>query len=137
MKVDRAPCWHCRRMFEPWSNERYCSTTCHDAAQKARMNPMATHTVLTVSVADHEANDPQWRVQHAAETIGIVAAYFTSGPDGTPVQADDGTFEVHAPSRTTLGTLRDMLEQHEGMTIVSEQEAPGTGVLATRPPRWS
>lgn len=35
MKVDKAPCWHCRRMFEPWTNERYCSATCHDAAQRS------------------------------------------------------------------------------------------------------
>ncbi len=28
MKVDKAPCWHCRRMFEPWTNEKFCSDKC-------------------------------------------------------------------------------------------------------------
>ena len=99
---------------------------------------MPTHIVLTVQVAKHERANPTWRVQHAAETIGIIYAYFTSDPDGTPVQAADGTFEVHAPSKTTLSTLREMLEQHEGLTIVREQQAPGNGILATRPAQgWS
>lgn len=47
MKVDRAPCWHCRRMFEPWTNERYCSDTCHDAAQRAT-SPDAARRVATL-----------------------------------------------------------------------------------------
>ncbi|MEU4410721.1 hypothetical protein AB0F88_39975 [Streptosporangium sp. NPDC023963] len=91
-----------------------------------------THKVFTVAVAAHEADAPEWRVRHAADTIAVVYAYFTSDADGTPIRAADGTFEVHAPSRTTLDTLRQMLVDHEGFTIVSEDEAPGHGVLAAR-----
>lgn len=57
MKVDKAPCWHCRRMFEPWTNERYCSDTCHDAAQKERMHTPVRGTpfnpVTFVFTANH------------------------------------------------------------------------------------
>jgi hypothetical protein len=77
----------------------------------------------------HEAADPEWRVRRAAERIGIVRAYFNSNAAGTPIRAAGGTFEVHAPSRTTLDALRQMLVQHEGLTIVSEGEAPGLGIL--------
>lgn len=93
---------------------------------------MATHTMFTVLVADHEADDPSWRVRHAAETIKLAGAYFTSGADGTPVQADDGTFEVHAPLRSTLNTLRGMLTDHEGFVIVSESEVPGNGIIVAQ-----
>lgn len=88
----------------------------------------ATHVRLIVKVAAHEASDPTWRVSHAAETISIVLAYFEH-QDGTPIQGADGTFAVHAPSRTTLGTLRQMLVDHEGLTIVREDEVPGNGLI--------
>lgn len=93
-----------------------------------------THRRFRVRVADHEAGDPDrttWRVEHAAETISLVLAYFTRDAGGRPVQAADGTFEVHATSRTTLGTLRSMLTDHEALTIVAEDDAPGTGIIAT------
>jgi hypothetical protein len=94
---------------------------------------MTTHRRLVVRVADHEAADPAWRVQHADETISTtVLAYFERRSDGTPVQNPDGTFTVHAPSRDTLDTLRGILTGHEGMTIVSEDEAPGNGVITAR-----
>uniref|UniRef100_UPI003F4948D2 hypothetical protein n=1 Tax=Streptosporangium sp. CA-235898 TaxID=3240073 RepID=UPI003F4948D2 len=96
------------------------------------MSALPTHRVATVAVAEHEIADPTWRVRHPAETIGIVHAYFTSDATGAPLRAADGTYEVHAPSRSTLDTLRQMLVQHEGLTIVSEMEAPGHGILAAR-----
>lgn len=93
---------------------------------------MPTHKRFVVRVADHEAADPSWRVRHAAETIGIVYAYFTSDASSTPIRSQDGTFEVHAPSRSTLDTLRQMLVDHEGLTIISEDEVPGNGIIIER-----
>lgn len=92
-----------------------------------------THPRFTVRVAAHEANDPTWRIQHASETIEIVAAYFRRDDNGVPIRNADGTFEVHAPSRTTLPTLRQMLTDHEGLTIIGEGRAPGNGILTTKP----
>lgn len=94
---------------------------------------MATHKVLTVAVAPHEAGDPGWRVRHANETIQtVVLAYFAADSKGEPIQAEDGTFEVHAVSWDTLDTLRTILTDHEGLRIVSEREAPGTGVIIAK-----
>ncbi|MFG1857556.1 hypothetical protein ACGFJT_37380 [Actinomadura geliboluensis] len=91
-----------------------------------------THPLLRVRVAPHEADDPAWRIRHAGETIAIVLAYFETDQNGSPVQADDGTFAVHATSRTTLDTLRQMLTDHEGLTIVTEEQAPGNGIIVAR-----
>ena len=94
------------------------------------MTETPTHAVFTVRVADHEqgADRTAWRIRHATETFSLVFAWFTRDGSGSPVQADDGTFEVHAPSRTTLDTLRQMFE-HEALTIVTEDEVPGVGLL--------
>jgi hypothetical protein len=92
----------------------------------------ATHVTFTVRVAEHEQGDPErtaWRVRHAAGTFAIVGAWFATGEDGKPDQDAGGTFEIHAPSRTTLDTLRQMITDHEGMIIVSEDEAPGLGII--------
>jgi hypothetical protein len=91
---------------------------------------MTSHARFTVRTASHEQDPARtaWRIQHAAGTIGVVAAYFTRDEAGEPVQADNGTFEIHAPSRTTLGTLRQMITEHEGLTLVTEDEAPGHGI---------
>lgn len=96
------------------------------------MNP--THPVLTVRPGADDAADPAWRVAHANETIQhVTMAYFEANADGTPWQADDGTFRVHAVSRGTLDALRDILTQHELFEIVSEAEEPGTGIIVAYP----
>lgn len=96
----------------------------------------ATHPRLRVKVAEHEAGDPAataWRIRHANETIqAVTLAYFGPGGGADPAQADDGTFEVHAVSRDTLPTLRQILTEHEGLTIVAEDEAPGDGIVVNR-----
>jgi hypothetical protein len=91
-----------------------------------------THTVFTVRTAPHEqsAQRAAWRVKHAAETITLVWAWFTCDILRTPIQAPDGTFEIHAPSRSTLDFLRELITEHEGMIIVAEDEAPGEGLIA-------
>lgn len=92
---------------------------------------MTTHTQFTVRLADHEAGDPNLtarRVRHAAETFEVVYAYFKFDAERRPIQAADGTFEVHAPSWTTLDTLRQMFD-HEGLTVVREDEVPGNGIV--------
>lgn len=92
-----------------------------------------THRRLSVRVADHESGSASrtlWRIQHADDTIStVVLAYFERDADGTFAQDPDGTFIVHAPSGGTLDTLREILTQHEGMTIVSEDDAPGNGII--------
>ncbi|MFC3986481.1 hypothetical protein [Streptosporangium jomthongense] len=93
------------------------------------MTAQPSHAVLTVAVADHETDEPAWRLQHAADTIRIVLAYFATDTSGLPVRAADGTYDVHAPSQNTLATLRQMLTRHEGFTIVRERQEPGLGVL--------
>jgi len=89
------------------------------------------HAVFAVRVADQDADRTAWRIRHAAETFSLVSAYFTRDDSGTPVQADDGTFEVHAPSRAALDTLRWMFDCEE-LTVITESEAPGPGILATQ-----
>jgi hypothetical protein len=77
---------------------------------------------FAVRLADHEAGNPtrtSWRLGHAAETYAVVLAFFTTDADQRPVRAEDGTFEVNAPSVSTLDTLRLMFD-HEGMTVVRE-----------------
>lgn len=34
MRVDKVRCYNCKGMFEPYTNERYCSDECHTAANK-------------------------------------------------------------------------------------------------------
>lgn len=91
-----------------------------------------SHMVFTVQVAPHETENPAWRIGHAGETISLVYAYFMTDASGEPVRSNDGTFEVHAPSWSTLDTLRQMLEEHEGLTIVGEREEPGNGLVVIR-----
>ena len=95
------------------------------------MPDTATHTVFTVRVADHEQEPEReaWRIRHAAGTFAVVCAWFATSADGQPDRDSEGTFEVHAPSRTTLSTLRQMITDREGMTILSEDEAPGLGII--------
>jgi len=94
---------------------------------------MYTHMCFTVKVAPHERTPEEtaWRIRHAAETLGIVGAYFRY-EDGVPFQAEDGTFELHAPSSRTLYAIPQMLE-HEGLEIVEQEEVPGTGIITVAP----
>jgi hypothetical protein len=95
-----------------------------------------THRRFVVRVTHPHEQAPAdrlWRVNHADETLRTVTlAYFTRGEGGQPA-CDGGKYEVHAPSRDTLDTTREILTKHEGLTIVSEDEAPGTGWLIRRP----
>lgn len=89
--------------------------------------------MFTVRVADHETEPARtsWRIKHAADTISIVHAYFGCDLDGRPIQADDGSFEVHWPgprASSVIDTLRAMLG-HEGLIIVREEDAPGNGLI--------
>jgi hypothetical protein len=95
---------------------------------------MSTHMKLTVEVSPHERDDAMWRIKRASETIIVAGAYFVRYTDETPVQQNDGTFEIHAPYWSTLDTLRLMLAC-DGLTIVREEEAPGDGLVSPRVPR--
>ncbi|MBO2461613.1 hypothetical protein [Actinomadura violacea] len=98
------------------------------------MDATTTHPVLTVRTGEHDAADPAWRVAHANETIQhVTLAYFEGNADGTPRQADDGTFRVHAVARGTLDALRDILTRHELFEIVAETEEAGTGIIVAFP----
>lgn len=35
LKIDQVRCFGCGAMFDPWTNEWYCSDACHDAAMRA------------------------------------------------------------------------------------------------------
>lgn len=97
------------------------------------MTETATHTVLTVRPADHEAGDlarEAWRAKHADETVSIAGAYFESDEEGVPARSPDGTYRVHVLAAGNLDTVRMMLADHEAMVIVSESEEPGLGILA-------
>jgi hypothetical protein len=104
------------------------------------MTTTETHRVFFVRVAEHEAGDPArtaWRARHADATVAVAGAYFLGDIDGEPDQAPDGTFEVHAVASSLIGTVREMLTGHEGMTIVSEEDAPGNGLLRVASKRES
>lgn len=100
------------------------------------MTETPSHTVLTVRPADHEAGDPAreaWRAKHADETLSTAGAYFeVYEDDRTPARSPDGTYRVHVVAPSNLGIARRMLTEHEGMTIVSEDQEPGLGILVTR-----
>ncbi len=81
-----------------------------------------SHAVFTLAVAPHEQASPYWRLRHAAETFSVVCAWFEEGAPSA------GPYRLHAPSRTTLDTLRTMITEHEGMVIVSETNEAGLGI---------
>jgi hypothetical protein len=82
-----------------------------------------THAVFTLAVAPHEREPDRaaWRVRHAAETFAIVRAWFDEA-------SESGNYRLHATSRDTLDMLRQMIIEHEGMTIVSETIEDGDGI---------
>jgi len=83
------------------------------------------HTVFTVRLAADET-DPErvaWRLRHAAGTFSLICAWLAEAPN------PDGTYDVHAPSRETLATARQMIG-HEGMELISECQGKGYGVFA-------
>jgi hypothetical protein len=84
--------------------------------------PTPKHLVLLVRL-DHlvEGEPLARRIERAAETFGVSYAWIEDGP------LPDGTYAVHAPLTSTLPTLRTMIA-HEGMTIVGEDECPGSGL---------
>ena len=82
------------------------------------------HTVFTVRLAAHET-DPEraaWRLRHAGETFSLIYAWLAEAPN------PDGTYDIHAPSRETLATARQMIG-HEGMELISERQGEGCGIL--------
>ena len=91
------------------------------------------HTVLVVRI-ENDAELPEatrdWCIRHAAETLGIVKAWFDYGPSNPTValRSEEGTYKVHAPSATTLETLKTQLLPHEGLVIVSEEMEDGVGI---------
>jgi hypothetical protein len=94
-----------------------------------------THTVFTVMPALHE-QDPErsmWRVRHADATVRVCLAYFerVNGPQSEIAKTALGNYRVHVPvnASSVVSVVRSMLERHEGMEIISENEEPGLGII--------
>ena len=83
-----------------------------------------THTVFTVRLAAHETDPDRvaWRLRHAGETFSLICAWLAEAPN------PDGTYDIHAPSRETLTTARQMIG-HEEMELISERQGESYGVL--------
>lgn len=68
MSIDEARCFHCGRMFEPWTNEYNCSDECHDAGQRTaqRLVDLIGLFELAASAGD-ELTEDQARLLMDAE----------------------------------------------------------------------
>jgi hypothetical protein len=75
--------------------------------------------MATFYVQVPEGQRLDWRLRHADETIQVAGAFFTGGP-GDIQPLPDGTYEVRAPSPGSVGIVREMLTDHEGLIIVRE-----------------
>lgn len=93
--------------------------------------PEGEHAVFTVRPAPHEQDRDRsaWRARHAAETVGFLYAWFETAGTSAPLVTSAGTYRVHVPAPGTVDRVREMLADHEGMTIVSEASEPGAGLI--------
>lgn len=71
---------------------------------------------------------PAWRnatdaADHADETCQVFQAYFMRR-NGEYIRDGHGRFEVRALAPSTVGIVRSVLADHEGMTIVEERQIP-------------
>lgn len=85
-------------------------------------------TAFYVIPAPHEASSPErtaWRMRHADATVNIAGAFFKA-PHGEPVPEPDGTYEVRLLAPSNKAVVREMLTEHEGLTIVREEPLSDT-----------
>lgn len=76
MKVDKVWCLHCRRMFEPWTNEWYCSPACHVAAQRVGRAMADMIGLFELAASNDDFTEDEARVVTQAER----AAHFPENP---------------------------------------------------------
>jgi len=70
VSIDEARCFHCGRMFEPWTNEYYCSDECHDVAQRTarRMADLIGLFELAATAGDDLTEDQARLLMDAERT---------------------------------------------------------------------